>query len=128
LTPFLNPTLNSLQGSSKVSLLMVGQQAIMDAYLCLLHLTAGIVVESLFNAFATAAFFKFVIFSIFEMRYLLSIWKARRPASTGEGWDSMRRELSILYSRFCECSCCLNSKPLLVLVLFTPPKMRDSRA
>jgi hypothetical protein len=91
---------NTQSGSSKVSLLMVGQQAIMDAYLCLLHLTAGIVVESLFNAFATAAFFKFVIFSIFEMRYLLSIWKARRPASTGEGWDSMRRELSILYSRF----------------------------
>ena len=40
---------------------------------------AGIVVEALFNAFATAAFFKFMIFSIFEMRYLLIIWKARRP-------------------------------------------------
>ena len=140
-------------------MLMVGQQAIMDAYLCLLHLTAGIVVgecgyqvqcsvapvgrispsyfshaptdhghslcsasfwklevpsssslnhagaESLFNAFATAAFFKFVIFSIFEMRYLLAIWKARRPAQAAESWDLMRRDLSILYSRFCECSC-----------------------
>lgn len=102
--------LSFLQGAAKVSLLMVGQQAIMDAYLCLLHLTAGIVVESLFNAFATAAFFKFVIFSIFEMRYLLSIWKARRPASTGDGWESMRRELSILYSRFCEWALSLASK------------------
>ncbi|CAI5520778.1 unnamed protein product [Closterium sp. Naga37s-1] len=93
------------KGAAKVSMLMVGQQAIMDAYLCLLHLTAGIVVgaESLFNAFATAAFFKFVIFSIFEMRYLLAIWKARRPAQSSESWDLMRRELSILYSRFCEC-------------------------
>ncbi|XP_024532225.1 transmembrane E3 ubiquitin-protein ligase 1 [Selaginella moellendorffii] len=87
-------------GAAKVSLLMIGQQAIMDAYLCLLHLTAGILVESLFNAFATAAFFKFVIFSIFEMRYLLAIWKARRPATSGEGWEAMRRELSVLYSRF----------------------------
>ncbi|XP_006853553.3 DSC E3 ubiquitin ligase complex subunit 1 isoform X1 [Amborella trichopoda] len=86
-------------GAAKVSLLMIGQQAIMDAYLCLLHLTAGILVESLFNAFATAAFFKFVVFSIFEMRYLLAIWKAGRP-NTGEGWETMRRELSILYSRF----------------------------
>eukprot|EP00897_Mesotaenium_endlicherianum_P003296 jgi/Mesen1/2995/ME000177S02273 len=86
--------------TQSVSLLMIGQQAIMDAYLCLLHLTAGIVVESLFNAFATAAFFKFVIFSIFEMRYLLAIWKARRVATAGEGWETMRRELSILYSRF----------------------------
>ncbi|XP_068656687.1 transmembrane E3 ubiquitin-protein ligase FLY1-like isoform X2 [Aristolochia californica] len=87
-------------GAAKVSLLMIGQQAIMDAYLCLLHLTVGILVESLFNAFATAAFFKFVVFSIFEMRYLLAIWKASRPLSTGEGWETMRRELSVLYSRF----------------------------
>eukprot|EP00268_Persea_americana_P035506 TRINITY_DN35043_c0_g1_i1.p1 TRINITY_DN35043_c0_g1~~TRINITY_DN35043_c0_g1_i1.p1 ORF type:complete len:581 (+),score=72.05 TRINITY_DN35043_c0_g1_i1:449-2191(+) len=87
-------------GAAKVSILMIGQQAIMDAYLCLLHLTAGILVESLFNAFATAAFFKFVVFSIFEMRYLLAIWKASRPMSAGEGWEAMRRELSILYSRF----------------------------
>eukprot|EP00475_Leptophrys_vorax_P007491 TRINITY_DN14740_c0_g1_i2.p1 TRINITY_DN14740_c0_g1~~TRINITY_DN14740_c0_g1_i2.p1 ORF type:complete len:539 (+),score=14.62 TRINITY_DN14740_c0_g1_i2:89-1618(+) len=93
---------NTQSGAARVSMLTVGQQAIMDAYLCLLHLTAGIVVgaESLFNAFATAAFFKFVIFSIFEMRYLLAIWKARRPAQSGESWDMMRRELSILYSRF----------------------------
>ena len=58
--------------------------------------------ESLFNAFATAAFFKFVVFSIFEMRYLLAIWKASRPMNNGEGWEAMRRELSVLYSRFCE--------------------------
>ncbi|KAF1885419.1 hypothetical protein Lal_00029308 [Lupinus albus] len=91
---------NTQSGAAKVSILMVGQQAIMDAYLCLLHLTAGILVESLFNAFATAAFFKFVVFSIFEMRYLLAIWKANRPLSNGEGWETMRRELSVLYSRF----------------------------
>ncbi|KAJ4845602.1 Transmembrane E3 ubiquitin-protein ligase fly2 [Turnera subulata] len=91
---------NTQSGAAKVSILMIGQQAIMDAYLCLLHLTAGILVESLFNAFATAAFFKFVVFSIFEMRYLLAIWKASRPMNSGEGWESMRRELSVLYSRF----------------------------
>ncbi|CAN6218908.1 unnamed protein product [Urochloa humidicola] len=91
---------NTQSGAAKVSILMIGQQAIMDAYLCLLHLTAGILVESLFNAFATAAFFKFVVFSIFEMRYLLAIWKASRPLNSGEGWEIMRRELSVLYSRF----------------------------
>ncbi|CAK9194422.1 unnamed protein product [Sphagnum troendelagicum] len=90
---------NTQLGAMKVSLLMIGQQAIMDAYLCLLHLTAGILVESLFNAFAMAAFFKFVIFSMLEMRYLLAIWKAQRPAASGEGWETMRRELSVLYSR-----------------------------
>jgi len=122
--------------AARVSLLCIGQQAIMDAYLCLLHLTtgvchlhragsnhsgppsvqpglawpghvaatcssrpdfprlclyvsvilvlnvlnsnAGIMVEPLFNAFATAAFFEFVIFAIFEMRWLLIAWRARR--------------------------------------------------
>ncbi|KAF7140552.1 hypothetical protein RHSIM_Rhsim06G0139400 [Rhododendron simsii] len=91
---------NTQSGAAKVSIIMIGQQAIMDAYLCLLHLTAGILVESLFNAFATAAFFKFVVFSIFEMRYLLAVWKASRPMNSGEGWEAMRRELSVLYSRF----------------------------
>ncbi|GFZ05646.1 RING/U-box superfamily protein [Actinidia rufa] len=54
----VNYTLMVTFGAAKVSILMIGQQAIMDAYLCLLHLTAGILVESLFNAFATAAFFQ----------------------------------------------------------------------
>ncbi|KAE9620638.1 hypothetical protein Lal_00019560 [Lupinus albus] len=90
---------NTQSGAAKVSILMVGQQAIIDVYLCLLHLTAGILVETLFNAFATAAFFKFVVFSIFEMRYILAIWKANRPLSNGEGWETMRRELSSLYRR-----------------------------
>ncbi|XP_075488713.1 transmembrane E3 ubiquitin-protein ligase FLY2-like [Primulina tabacum] len=91
---------NTQSGAAKVSLPMIAHQAIMDAYLCLLHLTAGILVESLFNAFATAAFFKFVVFSIFEMRYLLAIWRANRPLNNGENWETMRRELSVLYSRF----------------------------
>lgn len=33
-----------LQGAAKVSILTIGQQAIVDAYLCLIHLTAGILV------------------------------------------------------------------------------------
>lgn len=60
----------------------------------------GIAVQTLFNAFATAAFFKFICFSIFLMRWMLLIWKARRPSGFSEGWEAMRRELSMLYSRF----------------------------
>eukprot|EP01112_Ceratiomyxa_fruticulosa_P013291 TRINITY_DN3734_c0_g3_i1.p1 TRINITY_DN3734_c0_g3~~TRINITY_DN3734_c0_g3_i1.p1 ORF type:complete len:545 (+),score=49.15 TRINITY_DN3734_c0_g3_i1:304-1938(+) len=91
---------SSLAGASKVSLLTVGAQAIMDSYLCLIHLTAGIVIDSMFNAFATAAFFQFVTFSVFEMRYLLIILKARRPVSFSEDWTALRREFSLFYLRF----------------------------
>lgn len=87
-------------GASRVSLMTVGLQAVADSYLCLGHLTLGIAVQALFNAFATAAFFKFICFSIFLMRWMLLIWKARRPSGFSEGWEAMRRELSMLYSRF----------------------------
>ncbi|KDO17998.1 hypothetical protein SPRG_16480 [Saprolegnia parasitica CBS 223.65] len=86
--------------AAKVSLLTVGAQAIVDSYLCLAHLTVGIVAQQIFTLFATVSFFELIIFSIFEMRYLLVIWKARRPQNFTQGWLLMRRELTTLYSRF----------------------------
>ena len=61
-------------------------------------MSAGFVVEPLFNAFATAAFFEFVNFAIFEMQYLLSIWRARRGPAL-DTWHT-QRELAVLYIRF----------------------------
>ncbi|CAH0482855.1 unnamed protein product [Peronospora belbahrii] len=93
--------ISSTQASAaKVSLLTIGQQAIVDSYLCLGHLTVGIVAQNVFAAFASVAFVKLIIFSVFEMRYLLIIWKARRPQGFSEGWLTLRRELTTLYSRF----------------------------
>ncbi|OQR90946.1 hypothetical protein ACHHYP_05127 [Achlya hypogyna] len=86
--------------AAKVSLLTIGAQAIVDSYLCLAHLTIGIVAQQIFTLFATVSFFELIIFSIFEMRYLLVIWKARRPHNFTQGWLLMRRELTTLYSRF----------------------------
>lgn len=56
-------------------------QAVMDAYLCLLYLTTGVVMEYVFIPFASAAFFTFVMVSIFSMRYLLVVWRIQRPES-----------------------------------------------
>lgn len=56
-------------------------QAVMDGYLCLLHLTTGVVIDNVFIPFATAAFFTFVLVSIFGMRYLLVVWRIQRPES-----------------------------------------------
>lgn len=84
--------------SMRVSVLGISGQTIMDACLCLCHLTAGIAIEPLFNAFALVSFFEFVLFAIFEMRYMLLIWRAQRDSSN-EPWDT-RRELSALYTRF----------------------------
>ncbi|KAI9477893.1 MAG: hypothetical protein EXX96DRAFT_229516 [Benjaminiella poitrasii] len=66
---------------SNVSYWTVAMQAIMDGYLCLLHLTTGVVIENVFIPFASAAFFTFVLVSIFGMRYLLVVWRIQRPES-----------------------------------------------
>ena len=47
---------------------------------------AGIMIEPLFNNFATAAFFEFIVFAIFEMRFLLTVWRARRGGQT-DAWQ-----------------------------------------
>jgi hypothetical protein len=54
-------------------------QSTMDGYFCLLHLTTGVVVQSVFIPFATTAFFTFILVSIFGMRYLMVIWRIQRP-------------------------------------------------
>eukprot|EP00937_MAST-01D_sp_MAST-1D-sp2_P002413 g2413.t1 len=86
--------------SAKLSLLTVGAQATLDAYLCLFHLVGGMLVVPLYSALAMVAFFQLLLFSVFEMRVLVHVWKARRPSGFNDGWLAMRRELSTLYSRF----------------------------
>jgi hypothetical protein len=85
---------------TKVSLLTIGQQTMIDSYLALLYLTNAVTNEKVFGAFAVAAFLKFVLFSMFETRYLLAIWKARRPQAFAGGWTATNREISNLYARF----------------------------
>jgi hypothetical protein len=40
---------------------------VLDSYICLVHLLAGIVWEGLFNAFATISFTTLILFSILEV-------------------------------------------------------------
>lgn len=89
------------QSLVKVSMLSLAQHAIVDCFICLTHLLIGLVAERWFNSFALLAFLNFMAFSIFEMRYLLMVWKARRPQSANNSFDSVRNELSVLYLQFC---------------------------
>eukprot|EP00252_Welwitschia_mirabilis_P010130 TRINITY_DN23267_c0_g1_i3.p1 TRINITY_DN23267_c0_g1~~TRINITY_DN23267_c0_g1_i3.p1 ORF type:complete len:432 (+),score=75.22 TRINITY_DN23267_c0_g1_i3:174-1298(+) len=62
---------NTQSGAAKVSLLMIGQQAIMDAYLCLLHLTAGILVDGVLLGgiiimYELHAFLRLILFLLYS--------------------------------------------------------------
>eukprot|EP00842_Homolaphlyctis_polyrhiza_P004081 jgi/Hompol1/4674/HPOL_003830-RA len=67
---------------SKVSSISIGMMTIMDAYLCIVLLTTAIAMPALFLPFATAAFLKFCLFSVFEMRYLFATIRARQRDGT----------------------------------------------
>lgn len=99
---FLTQLRHTDEGPSvgKVSIVGVGMQALMDAYDSFLHLCLGLSAQYMFNTFAVVSLFKFMLFSLFEMRYLLAVWRSRRREAFGQGWEVVRRELTWLYSRF----------------------------
>ena len=89
--------------ATKVSMLTIGIMSFIDAYLCSLHMVEGMIVEPLMQQFIISSLFQLVSFALIGMRLLLLIWKARRPDSFNNGWEQMRREFSVLYTRFYLC-------------------------
>jgi len=86
--------------AAKASIGTVCMFTILDAYMCLAYLTSGVVIESLFNEFVTVAFFKLLLFALFEIRLLFTVYKAKFPDVFNEGETARRRELERLYVRF----------------------------
>ncbi|EPB85544.1 hypothetical protein HMPREF1544_07633 [Mucor circinelloides 1006PhL] len=84
---------------SNVSYWTIAMQAIMDGYLCLLYITTGVVIENVFIPFATAAFFTFVLVSVFGMRYLLVVWRIQRPEPNTAEVPNPQRDITYLYYR-----------------------------
>lgn len=91
---------SSQSSLSRISVLSIGLQTIMDAYLTLFHMVAGMVQVNAFSSFATTSFVQLVLFSVLEMRFMLMIWKARHQDAFSGGWESVRREVGALYCRF----------------------------
>lgn len=86
--------------AAKVSIVCIACQALMDAFDSFLHLCLGLSSQYMFNTIAVVSLFKFILFLLLEARYLLTIWRQRRHEAFNQGWESVRRELSWLYSRF----------------------------
>lgn len=86
--------------ASRISVISISMQAVMDAYLCLVHLTSALILDVLFTPFTTLAVVQFLSFAIFEMRFLLVVWRAGRgPAAHASNWG-VGHDLSMLYMRF----------------------------
>jgi len=87
--------------ASNVSLFCVGWQTVLDAILCIAHIFLCLVMQPLFTAFASVAFFKLLIFCVIEMKYMALIIQARNNADNpNHTQDDLRRQITLLHLRF----------------------------
>lgn len=86
--------------ATRVSLLCVGWQAVLDALLCLAHIYMSLAMQPLFTAFASVAFFKLLIFCVIEMKYMAIIIQARNSSNGGNTTELLRRQIAMLHLRF----------------------------
>eukprot|EP00929_Paragymnodinium_shiwhaense_P065579 TRINITY_DN32858_c0_g1_i1.p1 TRINITY_DN32858_c0_g1~~TRINITY_DN32858_c0_g1_i1.p1 ORF type:complete len:546 (-),score=107.46 TRINITY_DN32858_c0_g1_i1:56-1693(-) len=92
-------TEESGMGAEKVSVVSLSIQVLMDAYDSFLHLCVGLS-TGYFNTILMVCLFKFLLFSVVQTRYFLTIWRQRNREVLSEGMDAVRRELTKVYSRF----------------------------
>jgi hypothetical protein len=86
--------------ATRVSLLCIGWQTVLDALLCLVHIYLSLAMQPLFTAFASVAFFKLLIFCVIEMKYMAIIIQARNANNGGNTVDLLRRQIAMLHLRF----------------------------
>ena len=91
----------SQSAATRVSLLCIGWQTVLDAMLCLVHIYQSLAIQPLFTAFASVAFFKLLIFCVIEMKYMAIIIQARNSSNGGgNNVDLLRRRIAMLHLRF----------------------------
>ena len=87
--------------ATNVSLMCIGWQTVLDAILCISHIFLCLVMQPLFTAFASVAFFKLLIFCVIEMKYMAIIIQARNNNNnTGLSQEDMRRQVTLLHLKF----------------------------
>jgi hypothetical protein len=86
--------------ATRVSLLCIGWQTVLDALLCLIHIYLSLAMQPLFTAFVSVAFFKLLIFCVIEMKYMAIIIQARNASNGGNTLELLRRQIAMLHLRF----------------------------
>jgi hypothetical protein len=86
--------------ATRVSLLCIGWQTVLDALICVAHIYFSLAMQPLFSAFASVAFFKLLIFCVIEMKYMAIIIQARNSSNGGQSTEVLRRQVAMLHLRF----------------------------
>ena len=87
--------------ASRVSILCIGWQTLLDALFCIVHILLCLIMSPFLPAFSSIAFFKLLIFGVVEMKYMAIIVRARcnseDPNATAE---SIRRQVNLIQAKF----------------------------
>lgn len=88
--------------ASKMSILCLGAQAVLDAGICITHILASSSITGVaFYHFMWISILKLLIFCILEMRLIISIYQGRFAQEMAQqGWQSLRNHLAALHARF----------------------------
>jgi hypothetical protein len=85
--------------ANKLSLMTIGFCTIYDAYLCLSNLFLALIITRQLQFFLFPAFSYFIVSTIFEMRLLVMVWRARYMGQFETSAD-MRRGIAVFYLKF----------------------------
>jgi len=84
----------------KFSLTSVAMHSVLDAYLSLLHLMTALYIDDLFYPFMMVFLLQFLVFSVFDLRFVLLVWRGRWPLDFSSGWGRVRSTLTKIYAGF----------------------------
>ncbi|SOV73925.1 E3 ubiquitin-protein ligase, putative [Plasmodium sp. gorilla clade G3] len=93
-------TSGSIPGASRISLISICLNSLIDIFESLLLLYEVLLSKLLLIHFILMILLKFLLFTIMEVRYVLIVWKANNQHEVNEGWEHMQRKLSKLYKYY----------------------------
>eukprot|EP00474_Spongospora_subterranea_P010628 CRZ11086.1 hypothetical protein [Spongospora subterranea] len=85
---------------SSISLLTIAILALLDSYMCVVHVALGMRVPDLWLSFIILTMIEFLLFSVFQVRLIFSVWKSNnRMQFDSASQDDRRHMINQLHSK-----------------------------
>lgn len=95
---------DTISKMAKLSQYFIAVQAALDSFLSIFHFIIGLQSSQVAQTFLIVALLKFILFTFFELRYMLLIWKSHNPADISV--EDFRTEATKFYIEFYIFLCC----------------------
>ncbi|CDU16504.1 E3 ubiquitin-protein ligase, putative [Plasmodium yoelii] len=91
----------NVRNASKISIITICLNSYIEIFEALILLYQVLFSKLLLTSYMAMIMFKFVLYTLMEIRYILLIWKANNSNNSGNNnWEYMQKQLSILYKYY----------------------------